>query len=152
MKNLFASPSNFFVLHIIGPERVIDSGSRSDSDFESSNVSLKENKPGGVNPNSNDINYYVRKSEEKNRWFSAGWSEESMIFWHLASVASCTAIPGISKQKTEQTLSAEGVNIKLSFNFPLIFWAQVIIQSSYSAKTWRHVNQALDFDDLPTQK
>ena len=30
--------------------------SRSDSDFESSNVSLKENKPDGVNPNSNDIN------------------------------------------------------------------------------------------------
>ena len=31
--------------------------SRSDSDFESSNVSLKENKPDGVNPNSNDIDY-----------------------------------------------------------------------------------------------
>ena len=31
----------------------------SDSDFEISNVSLKENKPGGVNPNSNDIDYYV---------------------------------------------------------------------------------------------
>ena len=42
--------------------------SRSDSDFERSNVSLKENKPDGVNPNSNDIDYYVRKNEE---WFSA---------------------------------------------------------------------------------
>ena len=37
--------------------------SRSDSDFERSNVSLKENKPDGVNPNSNDIDYYVRQDE-----------------------------------------------------------------------------------------
>ena len=40
--------------------------SRSDSDFERSNVSLKENKPDGANPNPDDIDYYVR-----NRWFSA---------------------------------------------------------------------------------
>ena len=39
--------------------------SRSDSDFERSNVSLKENKLDGVNPNSNDIGYYVRKNEGK---------------------------------------------------------------------------------------
>ena len=39
--------------------------SRNDSDFESSNVSLKENKPNSVNPNFNDIDYYVRKNEEK---------------------------------------------------------------------------------------
>ena len=45
--------------------------SRSDSDFESSNVSLKENKTDGVNPNSNDIDYYVRKNERKIQWFSA---------------------------------------------------------------------------------
>ena len=45
--------------------------SRSDSDFKSSDVSLKENKPDSVNPNSNDIDYYVRKNEGKNRWFSA---------------------------------------------------------------------------------
>ena len=45
--------------------------SRNDSDFESSNVSLKENKPDAVNPNSNDIDYYVRKNEGKIRWFSA---------------------------------------------------------------------------------
>ena len=45
--------------------------SRSDSDFESSNVSLKGNKPDGVNLNSNDIDYYVRKNEGKIRWFSA---------------------------------------------------------------------------------
>ena len=45
--------------------------SRSDSDFECSNVSLKENKPDGVNPNSNDIDYYVRKNEGKILWFSA---------------------------------------------------------------------------------
>ena len=45
--------------------------SRSDSDFERSNVSLKENKPDGVNPNSNDIDNYVRKNEGKILWFSA---------------------------------------------------------------------------------
>ena len=45
--------------------------SRSDSDFEISNVSLKENKSDGVNPNSNDIDCYVRKNEGKIRWFSA---------------------------------------------------------------------------------
>ena len=45
--------------------------SRSDSDFESSNVSLKEYKPDGVNPNSNDIDDDVRKNEGKIRWFSA---------------------------------------------------------------------------------
>ena len=39
--------------------------SRSDSDFERSNVSLKENKPDGINPNSNDIDCYVRKNEGK---------------------------------------------------------------------------------------
>ena len=45
--------------------------SRSVSDFERSNVSLKENKPDGVNPNSNDIDHYVRKNERKILWFSA---------------------------------------------------------------------------------
>ena len=45
--------------------------SRNDSDFESWNVSLKENKPNGVNPNSNDVDYYVRKNEGKVLWFSA---------------------------------------------------------------------------------
>ena len=39
--------------------------SRSDSDFERSNVSLKEKKPDGVNPNSKDIDYYDRKDEGK---------------------------------------------------------------------------------------
>ena len=42
-----------------------------DSDFESSNVNLKENKPNGINPNSNDINYYILKNEGKFLWFSA---------------------------------------------------------------------------------
>ena len=45
--------------------------SRSDSDFEHSNVSLKENEPDGVNPNFKDIDYYVRKNEGNIRWFSA---------------------------------------------------------------------------------
>ena len=39
--------------------------SRSDSDVESSNVTVKENKPDGVNPNSNNIDYYVQKMKEK---------------------------------------------------------------------------------------
>ena len=45
--------------------------SRNDFDFERSNVSLKENKPDGVNPNSNGIDCYVWKNEGKIRWFSA---------------------------------------------------------------------------------
>ena len=45
--------------------------SRNDSDFERSNVSFKENKPDGVNPHSNDIDYYVRKNEGKILWFLA---------------------------------------------------------------------------------
>ena len=45
--------------------------SRSDSDFERSNVSLKENKPNDVDLNSNDLDYCVRKSEEKSPWFTA---------------------------------------------------------------------------------
>ena len=45
--------------------------SRSDSDFKQSNVSLKENKPDGVSPNSNEIDHYVRKNEGKIRWLSA---------------------------------------------------------------------------------
>ena len=45
--------------------------SRSDSNFGSSNVSLKEAKPDGVIPKSNDIDYYVRKNEGKILWFSA---------------------------------------------------------------------------------
>ena len=39
--------------------------SRSDFYFERSNVSLKENKPDGVDSNSNDIDYCIRKDEEK---------------------------------------------------------------------------------------
>ena len=52
------------------PILVTLTSSRSDSDIECSNVSLKENKPDGVNPNSNDIDYYVRKNGGKILWFS----------------------------------------------------------------------------------
>ena len=45
--------------------------SQSDSDFERSNHSLKENKPDGVDPNSKDLHYYVRKNNGKILWFSA---------------------------------------------------------------------------------
>ena len=37
---------------------------RSHSDFERSNIRLKENKPDGVDLNSNDLNICVRKKEE----------------------------------------------------------------------------------------
>ena len=47
--------------------------SHNDSDFERSNVSLKENKPDGGNPNSNDIDYHVRKNEGK---FYGFWQTE----------------------------------------------------------------------------
>ena len=57
--------------------------SRSDSDFESSNVSLKENKPDDVNPNSNDIDYYVRKNEGKIQWFSADCIVKFLVSDHL---------------------------------------------------------------------
>ena len=56
--------------------------SRSDSDVESSNVSLKENKPDGVNPNSNDIDYYVRKNEGKILWFSA---DCTVFYWYVVT-------------------------------------------------------------------
>ena len=39
--------------------------SRIDSDFERSKFSLKENKPDDVDPNFNDLDYYVRKNEGK---------------------------------------------------------------------------------------
>ena len=45
--------------------------SRNDFNFESSNVSPKENKPHGDNLNSNNIDYYVRKNEGKIPWFLA---------------------------------------------------------------------------------
>ena len=43
----------------------------SDSDFERSNIGLKENIPDGVDPNSNGHDYCVRKNEGKILWFSA---------------------------------------------------------------------------------
>ena len=45
--------------------------SRSDSNFERSNISLKEDKRDGVDSNSNGFGYCVRKNEGKILWFSA---------------------------------------------------------------------------------
>ena len=45
--------------------------SPSNSNFELSNISLKENKQDGVDSNSNGFNYCVRKNEGKVLWFSA---------------------------------------------------------------------------------
>ena len=55
-------------------ENVVTLTLRSDSDFERSNASLKENKPDCVNPNSNDIDHCVRKNEGIILWFSADYS------------------------------------------------------------------------------
>ena len=46
--------------------------SRSESDFETSNIGLEENKPDVVNLNSNNMAHYVRKNEGKILWFLAG--------------------------------------------------------------------------------
>ena len=45
--------------------------SRSDSNFERSNIGLKENKRDGVDSNSDGFDYCVRKNEGKILWFSA---------------------------------------------------------------------------------
>ena len=45
--------------------------SHSDSNFEHSNISLKENKLDGIDPNSIGLNYCVRKNKGKIIWFSA---------------------------------------------------------------------------------
>ena len=45
--------------------------SNSDSSFELSNISLKESKRDDVDPNSNGLDYYVRKNEGKILWSSA---------------------------------------------------------------------------------
>ena len=53
--------------------------SRSDSNFECSNISLKENKRDGVDLNSNDLDYCVQNNERKFLWFSADWIKSSEI-------------------------------------------------------------------------
>ena len=45
--------------------------SSSDSNLERSNISLKDNIPDGIDPNSDGHDYCVRKSEGKILWFSA---------------------------------------------------------------------------------
>ena len=51
--------------------------SRSDSIFEHSNISAKENKRDGVDLNSNGLDYCVRKNEGKILWFSADYIDLS---------------------------------------------------------------------------
>ena len=60
---------------------------RSDSNFESSDVSLKEAKPDGVIPNSNDIDYYVRKNQGKIRWFSADCVDNVFLLFFFCSAS-----------------------------------------------------------------
>ena len=53
--------------------------SRSDSNFERSNISLKENRWDGVDSNSNGFDHCVRKKEGKIPWFSAYCKVASII-------------------------------------------------------------------------
>ena len=53
--------------------------SRSDSNLEPSNISLKETKPDGVDSNSNGPDYCVRNNEGKIRWFLADRSGETRL-------------------------------------------------------------------------
>ena len=55
--------------------------SRSDFDFERSNVSLKENKPDEVNRNSNDMDDCIRKNKGK----FYGFRQTVLEFGHLLS-------------------------------------------------------------------
>ena len=50
---------------------VVTLTSHSDSTFERSNISFKENKPGGVDPVSNGFYFCVRKKEGRTLRFSA---------------------------------------------------------------------------------
>ena len=87
---IFSRRSQFSLRKTVGKVSpiLVTLTSRSDSDIESSNVSRKENKPDGVNPNSNDTDYYVRKNERKIQWFSADWIDDTTKggltqFWEL---------------------------------------------------------------------
>ena len=73
-------PSNFHkvlkncVLYSLRKTVGTDSGyvtSSSYSNFERLNISLKENIPDGVDPNSDGHDYRIRKNEGKYLWFSA---------------------------------------------------------------------------------
>ena len=81
----------------------------SDSDFESSNVSLKENKPDGVNQNSNYIDYYVRKNEGKILWFSAD----------------CVVIHGVPKRRT--SLEKHSSALKSGKSQVLSGWTEYVV-------------------------
>ena len=52
--------------------------SRSDSNFERSNISLKGNKRDDVDSNSNGFDYCVQKNEGKTLWFSADCNVTAM--------------------------------------------------------------------------
>ena len=51
--------------------------SHSDSNFEPSNISLKENKPDGVDPNPNGFYFCVQKKEGRSLRFSADWIDKT---------------------------------------------------------------------------
>ena len=89
--------------------------SRSDSDFESSNVSLKENKPDGINPNSNDIDYYVRKNEMKILWFLVGctmahFAKELVLFKIYKAIG---IYKGVQIEAKSNTCITEGAAVLL---------------------------------------
>ena len=62
------------------PPILVTLTSRSDSNFERSNISLKENKRDGIDSNSNGFDNCVRKNEGKILWFSADRDTARNIF------------------------------------------------------------------------
>ena len=79
--------------------------SRSDSDFERSNHSLKENKPDGVDPNPNDLDYYVRKNDGKILSFSADCYRRFSLFFLIYITSNLTALHRFCEHMQKQWFS-----------------------------------------------
>ena len=85
--------------------------SRSDSNFKRSNVSLKENKPNGVDLGSNVLNYWAQKNEGKilpflADWFTSSYSNLQMGHFsrhHLHSSLSYMPVPCKEPLKATKT-------------------------------------------------
>ena len=107
--------------------------SSSDSDFEPSNISLKENKPDGVHLNSNGLDYCVRKNEGKILWFSTDCKSSQKPFYFtvvLHKPRNCLHIhhlipfqfdghrPGLSKS----SIRFFYISLNTIFNDPCIFF------------------------------
>ena len=106
--------------------------SRSDSNFERSNISLKENKQYGVNSNSNGFDYCVRQNERKILWFSADFMSGSPAAKSEISGLRSTHLPEnfYLRRKSDQKIStcAERVTRK--------FLLAQSVTMLWSSKSW----------------